>query len=78
MKKKYTQNATVRFQLLSILCLLIARPADLYADGGTIRLSQRVGGCQVTVFTAPTPLRTGRLTLAYSCRTRPRESRSSE
>ena len=32
-----TRSATVRFPLLSILCLLIARPADLYADGGTIR-----------------------------------------
>ncbi len=31
----------------------------LRADGGTVRLSQRAGGYQVTVFTAPTPLRTG-------------------
>jgi hypothetical protein len=31
----------------------------LRADGGTVRLSQRAGGYQITVFTEPTPLRAG-------------------
>ena len=29
------------------------------ADGGTIRLSEQRGDCQITIFTAPTPLRAG-------------------
>jgi len=28
-------------------------------DGGTVRLSEQLGGYQITVFTAPTPLRAG-------------------
>ena len=35
------------------------QPSGLRADGGTLRLSERVGGYRVTVFTAPTPLRAG-------------------
>jgi hypothetical protein len=39
---------------------LIPHPSSLaWADGGTVRLSQRAGGYQITVFTAPTPFRAG-------------------
>jgi hypothetical protein len=34
-------------------------PAVTRADGGTIRLSERHGPFQVTIFTSPTPLRAG-------------------
>ena len=33
--------------------------SSLRADGGTVRLSQRQGNYQITVFTEPTPLRAG-------------------
>jgi hypothetical protein len=43
-----------------LVCLAIAiLPAAAHADGGAIRLSERRGGYQVTVFTSPTPLRAG-------------------
>jgi hypothetical protein len=39
---------------------LILHPSSLaWADGGTVRLSQRAGGYQITVFTEPTPFRAG-------------------
>ena len=44
---------------LSVLGILIGQPSGLRADGGTMRLSERVGGYQVTVFTSPAPLRAG-------------------
>jgi hypothetical protein len=34
-------------------------PANARGDGGTVRLSERLGGYDVTVFTSPTPLRAG-------------------
>src|SRR5947209_8738532 len=42
---------------LLLCCCLV--PALARADGGTVRLSERAGGYQVTVFTAPTPFRAG-------------------
>jgi hypothetical protein len=39
--------------------LLLISPSLLHADGGTVRLSERAGTCQVTVFTSPTPFRAG-------------------
>jgi len=39
-----------------LLCLF---PRLVEADGGTVRLSERKGQYQITVFTAPTPLRAG-------------------
>jgi hypothetical protein len=39
--------------------LLLASSPEARADGGTVRLSERAGGYQVTVFTAPTALRAG-------------------
>ncbi len=52
-------NAAVRFTRLSVFCILIVQPSGLRADGGTLRLSERVDGYQITVFTAPAPLRAG-------------------
>src|SRR5262249_156491 len=45
--------------LLSSCHLITVSPGHARADGGTVRLSQRAGGYQVTVFTEPTPLRAG-------------------
>jgi hypothetical protein len=58
-KHASTWNPAFRFLWLSLLCVLIGRPAGVRADGGTIRASERVGGYQVTVFTSPAPLRAG-------------------
>src|SRR5262245_62779881 len=39
---------------------LILHPSSLaWADGGVPRLSERVGGYRVSVFTSPTPFRAG-------------------
>src|SRR3954468_10866690 len=44
----------------SMVCLLLLTSfSSVRADGGTVRLSQRQGGYQITVFTAPTPFRAG-------------------
>src|SRR5437588_2731753 len=42
---------------LFLCCCLL--PTVARADGGTVRRSERAGGYQVTVFTAPTPFRAG-------------------
>jgi hypothetical protein len=47
----------VRTLLVSLGIVIL--PAAAHADGGAIRLSERKGGYQVTVFTSPTPLRAG-------------------
>jgi hypothetical protein len=44
--------------LLSILALF-AWGSLVMADGGAVRLSERKGEYQITVFTAPTPMRAG-------------------
>ncbi len=59
MNRTSTNNAAVRCLWLSLLCVLMGRPSGLRADGGTVRLSERLGGYQVTVFTSPAPLRAG-------------------
>ncbi len=43
---------------LTVMVWLLCTPL-LRADGGTVQLSERQGGYQVTVFTAPAPLRVG-------------------
>jgi hypothetical protein len=48
---------TVNCLLLPVCCFLI--PNTARADGGTMRLSERQGPYQITVFTAPTPMRAG-------------------
>ena len=41
----------------------------VWADGGVVQLSQRAGPFEVTVFTAPTPLRVGPVDLSVMVRT---------
>jgi len=49
----------------STICLLLVSffilpPSSfLWADGGTVRLSEQKGSYRITIFTAPTPLRAG-------------------
>jgi hypothetical protein len=50
-------SALVR--LILVPALLIANSSWLRADGGVMRLCERTGGYQVSVFTAPTPFRAG-------------------
>jgi hypothetical protein len=46
--------------LLLLFSSLIPHPSSLArADGGAIRLRERAGAYQVTIFTSPTPLRAG-------------------
>ena len=51
----------------SLLCVFLLSPCHLVtlspchsrADGGAVRLRERAGGYQITVFTSPTPFRAG-------------------
>jgi hypothetical protein len=52
-------RSLIRFLLLSSFLSPPSSCSSLRADGGTVRLSQRQGDYQITVFTAPTPLRAG-------------------
>jgi hypothetical protein len=45
--------------LAFICCFLFFPAARAWADGGTVRLRERAGAYQITVFTAPTPFRVG-------------------
>lgn len=45
--------------LAGVLLLAALFPAFVWADGGTVRLSERQGGYRITVFTAPVPFRAG-------------------
>jgi hypothetical protein len=45
--------------IVVLLASFLFPPSFLRADGGTVRLSERRGGHQITVFTAPTPFRAG-------------------
>jgi hypothetical protein len=47
-----------RLSLFS-LCWLLLLPPLARADGGTLRFTERIGGYQVALFTAPSPLRAG-------------------
>jgi len=50
----------MRSTLFLLLSSFILHPSSfVFADGGTVRLSQREGNYQITVLTAPTPLRAG-------------------
>jgi hypothetical protein len=59
--KDETMNKNIRWGVCWLLCSsFILHPSSfLMADGGTVRLSGRQGDYQITVFTAPTPLRAG-------------------
>jgi hypothetical protein len=41
------------------ICVSLSLPLTALADGGAVRLFERVGNYQIAVFTAPTPLRAG-------------------
>ena len=51
-------NKTILGLMLAASCMF-QPPSMLRADGGAIRLSERKGGYQITVFTSPTPFRAG-------------------
>jgi hypothetical protein len=53
------KNIRLLVWLLLPSSFLLPPSSFLWADGGTVRLSQRAGGYQITVFTAPTPFRAG-------------------
>ena len=52
-------NARALVRLVLVAALLLAPSSLLRADGGAVRLRERAGGYQITVFTLPTPLRAG-------------------
>jgi hypothetical protein len=54
-----TQRSLFWVLFLSPCHLITLSPCQARADGGTVRLRERAGAYQVTVFTAPTPLRAG-------------------
>jgi hypothetical protein len=45
--------------LLIALVAWAARPVRARGDGGSVRLSERLGSYQITVFTSPTPFQAG-------------------
>ncbi|HEV3259998.1 MAG TPA: hypothetical protein VG013_24230, partial [Gemmataceae bacterium] len=56
MKLPHRNQIAASLFFVSLLSLL---PSMAMADGGAIRLSEQKGDYQITVFTAPTPLRAG-------------------
>ena len=50
--------------LLPAVLLLLYTPGLLLADGGTVRLSGQHGNYQLTMLTAPTPLRAGTIDIS--------------
>jgi hypothetical protein len=46
-------------RIAAVASLVLASAHPLWADGGTLRLSERAGGYQVSVFTSPQPFRAG-------------------
>src|SRR5438093_1281433 len=52
-------RSLIRLLLFSSFLLHPSSFSSLRADGGTVRLSQRQGVYQITVFTAPNPFRSG-------------------
>src|SRR6516225_11891006 len=61
MRVELTMNHRIRpIIMLLLLSSLIPHPSSLArADGGAVRLRERVGGYQIAVFTSPTPFRAG-------------------
>jgi hypothetical protein len=49
----------VRNRIILLIALLLLRPAWVWADGGTLRISEHCADFQVTVFTSPAVLRCG-------------------
>src|SRR3954471_8020174 len=54
-----TVNARAFVRLAVVGGFLVFPATRVRADGGTVRMRQQAGDCQVTVFTSPTPLRAG-------------------
>ena len=42
-----------------LISVLLALPARVLADGGSLRLTEESGNYQIAIFTSPTPLRAG-------------------
>jgi hypothetical protein len=61
MKDELTMNYRIQPILIFLLfSSFILHPSSFArADGGAVRLRERVGGYQITVFTSPTPYRAG-------------------
>jgi hypothetical protein len=61
MRDELTMNHRIQpIIMLLLLSSLISHPSSLArADGGAVRLREKTGGYQLTVFTSPTPLRAG-------------------
>ena len=51
--------ALQRFCIVVAVVIFSVRPSNLFADGGTLRLSQSKGDLQISVFTSPAVLRVG-------------------
>jgi hypothetical protein len=52
-----TMCSAIRFVLVS--SLILCPSSFLWADGGTVRLAEQNGNYRLTVFTSPTPVRSG-------------------
>lgn len=52
-------NARSLLRMFVFAAVLLYPGGMLYADGGTVRLSERKGDYRITVFTSPTPPRAG-------------------
>ena len=61
--------------VLLSMCTFGSLPSVAIADGGAVRLLERIGNYQIAVFTAPTPLRAGPSISVYCSRTRIRMNR---
>lgn len=57
LRESFSFGSLVLRQLLVLACWL--QPALAWADGGMVRFCDRAGPYQLSVFTAPTPLRAG-------------------
>ena len=54
----------MRYRTALIVAIILQFPSMLLADGGTLRLSQRSGDFQVSVFTLPAVLRCGMIDIS--------------
>src|SRR5215831_20221905 len=61
MKDESTMNYLIKPQLILLLfsSFMLHISSFARADGGAVRLREKTGGYQLTVFTSPTPLRAG-------------------
>jgi hypothetical protein len=57
-----------RLHLLALTTIFVFSTVSLHADGGTVRLSERRGSYEITVFTSPTPVRAGTVDISVFLR----------